>query len=648
MQVRWGLLGLAWGGALAMAGAAETWVEVETRNFTVVSNVGEGRARDAAGEFEQIRAAYAKLWPWAHLAESRPTVVLVLKDERTLKRWAPGYFTKGGIDVVWGWAEGADRDYLLLRTDSKPVHVSVAPNYDLYRAYLSLLLSASFERRLPVWLSNGLACVLGNVSVHDEEILVGRPVPWQFESFNQRHRLPLQTILDARRDSPLLLKEGQRELFDAQCYMLVHYLLFGKSGAHSVGLRRFQELWNAGRGQDAAFSEAFGDLAALEKAVAAYAQRGVVSSARFQAEARVGGVRASSRPLPQAEIAGLQAALHVAMRRPVEAQVAIREARAADPGSPHSYDAEGLLADLDRDKTRAAQAYARAVELGSTSAYSHYRAAQLAWKPEPDPPALAAQRQRLERAIEIRPSYASAYSFLAEVLVSQGDAQGGLERSRRAVALEPQESYHRVALARALHGLARSEEARKEADRGLKLAEDEAERSNAERFIRFLDESSRYEEGRARLEAARIQTACRNGDAAACAEALPGLEEACGKSDARACRFLAWLHGGKGTLPADAAKAAACWARACAAGDNAACVEHAWAVAQGEGVPKDEAKGVAALDALCNGDFLPACTRLAYVHAGRGTAAARERARALFGKACRGGEEEACQMDRLK
>ena len=94
------------------------------------------------------------------------------------------------------------------------------------------------------------------------------------------------------------------------------------------------------------------------------------------------------------------------MGRPVEAQAAIQEARTADSGSAASYDAEGLLADRDKDRPRATQAYARATELGSTNAHSHHRAAQLLWKPEADAPTLAALRQRLERAIELNGSYA--------------------------------------------------------------------------------------------------------------------------------------------------------------------------------------------------------------------------------------------------
>ena len=236
-----------------LAGAAESWVELRSANFTVVSNAGERTTRQTAWEFEQVRAAYAKLWPWAKLTESRAAVVLALKDETTLKAWAPEYFeVKGGLNVVSVSSHGADADYLLLRTDSRPSHELVAPNYNLYRAYLSALLAVSLERRLPLWLSNGLSEVFGNVSVRDKEVQLGRPIPWHLERFTQRARLPLRTVLEAEPGSALVLKDAEREVFDAQCWMLVHYLAFGDNGAHVPELNRFIQQWLAGQPQDRA------------------------------------------------------------------------------------------------------------------------------------------------------------------------------------------------------------------------------------------------------------------------------------------------------------------------------------------------------------------------------------------------------------
>jgi TPR repeat protein len=624
--------------------AAETWLSVLTPSFTVVSNAGEGTAQKTAAEFEQVRAAYAKVWPGGRMPQAKPTLVLALKNEGTMRRWAPGYFeVKGGIDIVSGSAEGADRQYLLLRTDARPTDRQVTPNYNLYRAYVGLLLRSTFDRRLPLWLSNGLAEVLGNITVGDEDVLVGRPVPWYFADFSHNARFPLQAILDARSESPLLQKETQRPQYDAQCYVLVHYLLYGDRGSHASQLARFLQLWMAGRSHDQAWAESLGSVAAVEAELPRYAGIPVIAFARFRADAKTETQRFASSVVPPAEVAGLMAAVHVAMGRPVEAQAAMREARTADPRSPASYDAEGQLADRDRDEATANQAYARAVELGSTSAYSHYRAAQLAWTPDADAATLGRIRRVLERAIELNGSDSYASSYLADVLVQQGDPAAALTAAQRAVALDPGGSYHRVAQARALHALGRTDEARQSTEVGLRLADDDAERSHAERFKLFLAQASGYAQERARHDVEEKEAAaCNSGDGAACAALAPELDRRCAEKQADACAYLGWLYGRGSGLPKDAARAAGYVARACEAGDKRACVEHAWAEAHGEGVAKDEAGAHSALDALCADGFLPACTRLALLLVGKPGGADRTRALSLFARACAGGEADAC------
>lgn len=639
------LLALALSGIRA-ADAAETWVEVRSPNFVVVSNAGEGTARSTAVEFEEVRAAFGKLWPWARLTPGWTTVVLALKNKDTLRQWAPAYFeVKGGIDVVSASVWGAGREYLLVRSDYRPANIDVTPNYNLYRGYLTLLLASSFERRLPLWLSNGLSGLMANASVHDQEVLVGRPVPWEFERFLEGPRLPLQTILDARAGSPLVDKEDQRATFDAQTYVLVHYLMFGDRGAHTAALSRFIQLWLAGRSPDQAWNEAFGDVRAVEEGLPNYARSKILSFARLRTEAKVAAEVPAKRVLSPAEVAGLRAAVHVAMGRPVEAQAAIREARTADPRSPTSYDAEGLLADRDGDDARARQAYQQAVELGSASAYSYYRAAQLAWKAQADAATLAGQRRLLEKAIELNGAYANAYSYLAEVLVQQGEAQAALAPALRAATLEQGRSYHRVALARVLQALGRTEDARKAAELGMKLAENDGERSNAERFLLFLDEQGRYARERSQHETSqKQQRACEGGDAAACAAILPDLDRACTDGQVSTCMYLSWLYSQGTGVPRDPVKAAGYVEGACAAGDKRACVEHAWALTRGEGPARDEARGRAELAKICDGGFYPACTRLGLVEAARPGSAARARAKALLARACDGGEQDACSL----
>lgn len=629
------------------AGAAESWVGVKSPSFTVVSNAGEGTARQTAWEFEQVRAAYARLWPWARLAEGRATVVVALKDEKSLSQWAPEYFeAKGGIRIASVSSHGADADYLLLRPGLRPGSRAVDPNYNLYRAYLHSLLSASLDRRLPLWLSNGLAAVFGNTSVRDKEVHVGQPVPWHLQRFSDGPRLPLRTVLEAQPGSDLALKDGQREVFDAACWVLVHYLTFADNGAHTAQLDRFIRLWLAGQPQERALAEALGDLAALEKQLPTYATRSILPFGRLQADVNIELARPPVRLLAAAEVASLQAAVHVAMDRPDDAEAAVQRARSADPGAPGSYDAEGLLADRQKQRERAVQAFEQATQRGSTRAHSWYRAAQLAWTPSADAAVLATLRQRLERAVELNPSYADARSFLAEVLVQQGQAAAALPQAERAVALEPGESYHQLALARTLQKLGRAGDARAAAQRGLQLADTPSERDQAQRLLTFLVQDNAFQQRRAAQQARQEKLqACSGGDAAACADALPELESSCEEgSAADACTFAAWLHREGRGVPKDAARSAALLDRACRLDDKRSCVEFAWAQAHGDGLPKAEPAARALLEALCGDEVFLACTRLALLHAAVPKVGEQARAKELLARACAGGESDACRM----
>jgi TPR repeat protein len=632
--------------AVPAASAAESWVEVKTAHFTVLSNAGESRARQTALEFEQVRTAYARIWAWVPDADNQRGLVVALKDELTMKRWAPGYYeVKGGIDLAAVTVHGADRDYLLLRTDTRPADQDVTPNMTLYRTYLASLFAHAFERPLPLWLSNGMSEVFGNITVHDKEILAGRPVPWHLRKFTQDSRPSLRAVLDAKPGSALVTQDSERAAFDAYCWTLVHYLFFGERGANQAKIGRFTELWAAGKPQDQALAEAFGDVALIDKQLPAYATSKILSFAQFPAEIAIEREKLPARSVPPAELAGVLAAVHVGMDRSADAKAAIDESRKADPKAPGSYDAEGLLADREDKRDAAAQAYDQAIELGSTSAHTYYRAARLAWKNDADAATLAGVRKRLERALELNPYHSYGHSFLADVLVQQGEAQPALALVLRALKLEPAESYHYVTWARVLHALKRDPDARLAATRGLTLATNDSERANAQGFLDFLGRSAAYEQQHASTLAMREQEgACVAGDSAACAGVLPRMESQCADGEGQACGFAAWIYREGRGVPKDLARAVGFLERACAAGQRESCVQHAWSQARGEGIAKNEVKAMAALDGLCEEKFYAACTRLAVLYAAKQSVPSRARAKDYLAKGCEGGDPEACRI----
>ena len=632
--------------APAASAAERPWIEVKSPHFTVVTNGTETDGREVAWQFEQMRAALQKLWPWAKLTTDKPVLVLAARDEATLKVLVPEFWEKGRQPIVSIHAEGGDRHYLAMRADTRMTDdVRMNPYFDLYRGYLHVVLSSSFERPLPLWLSRAMAELFGNLRVREKDVFLGRMIPWHMGRLKNIQLIPLNALMGADRTSPYFQEGDRRRVFDAESWALLHYLLFGDQGRHAAQINRYITLLKQGTNKDAARSEVFTDLAGLEKGLASYLHSAGIPFSRIDVDVDIGRERFPSRALSPAESAGMRAALHVAMRRPDEARALIQEAKAADPAAPGAYEAEGLLADVEGKDEPAAAAYAKATELGSTNFYAWYENARFIHHAG-QPDKLARMEKSLQRAVDLNPEYAAAWSYLADTKLSLGRKDEALGLARRAVSLEPGGSYHHATLARVLAEQSKGAEAVAEAERAVELAQADWEKQNAREVLDYVKRRASPAEAPVQGYAAgNAMDACfSGGDPAACAKLTADLDRTCSAGEGRACTALGWIQEeGKG-VPADVAKAAALYKKACDKGDKSGCARFGWLQARGEGVAKDEAAGMRSLDGLCAEGFFEACTQLAVLHAGRQTKEGIARAKDLFKKACDGGDPDACRL----
>lgn len=74
------------------AAARESWVEVRSPNFTVLSNAGEKEARRVADQFEQFRGVFQATLPQIRVDLGKPLVIFAVKNEDSLKILLPEYW----------------------------------------------------------------------------------------------------------------------------------------------------------------------------------------------------------------------------------------------------------------------------------------------------------------------------------------------------------------------------------------------------------------------------------------------------------------------------------------------------------------------------------------------------------------------------
>src|SRR5262249_5401683 len=251
------------------AGAIEkdgAWVEIKSPSFTVVSNGGEGAARQVAKEFEQIRSLFMKLW--SKEVTGRPLLIVGARDEGTMKSLLPGYWEqKKGIR--WSSMGESDRvrQFIVLRVDvssSDPDRFTSA-----YWQYAASLLGSGHPG-LPLWAERGLADFYAHTTIQGDKVLIGRAAPERIELLRDRGAVPIDKLLTADRRSPYHTTEDLPHQFDATAWALVHFLMLGDKGVHQEQLAQFVALADRGDDSQEAARAKLGDPRQLEAALETY------------------------------------------------------------------------------------------------------------------------------------------------------------------------------------------------------------------------------------------------------------------------------------------------------------------------------------------------------------------------------------------
>src|SRR4051812_36017817 len=300
--------------------AADTWLEAKSPNFTVVSNASDKKARNVAWQFEQIRSAIEKGMPWARVKLNRPILIIAVKNEASMKEMAPASWEKGDIHPASVLSTLGDRHYILLRTDVEAEdREGLNPYSQAYWSYSALIIDSSFRRPLPLWFSRGLAAVLSNSIVRDNEIQFGRVLPRFVRVMQQQPRLRLEQLLAVDQKAEYFTTEPSRTRFDAQCWLLMHYMLFGDGEQGNwMRVNTLSTELTEGKPSPDAIKDAYGSIEKLDNDSIRYVNQGRMKYVRLQVDGGVPAEKYPIRNLTDGEADAARAGFHVSTGRLVE------------------------------------------------------------------------------------------------------------------------------------------------------------------------------------------------------------------------------------------------------------------------------------------------------------------------------------------
>ena len=433
---------------------AEEWTSVQSKNFLLVGNAKERDIRKVATRLEQFREAYLRLIPVERLDASVPLTVIVFKDDLTYKPFEPLYSGQS-TGVIGFFQSSPDVDYITLSVDSKRVRSADAL---AFHEYMHLLVRNSFAH-VPLWFNEGLAEYYSTFEISDgnKKVTLGRPLSYRLQTLRERELLPLEALFKVDEHSPYYREQEKRDLFYAESWALIHYLL---SGNRRVQLSTYMELLTKGMEVEPAFRQAFqADFATIEAELRAYLRFNKFPQQVITFDKRLEFDTTSTRstPLKPAEVHFFLGDLLLHTDRLDEAAVYLRRSLALDPGFARSHASLGVI-DVRQNRFEEAKKHLEIAVAASQNYLVHYYYAYVLSREAIgsdnlaegyyDAKAAELMRSELKKTIELAPNFAEAYRLLAFINLARDERlDEAIELLKKAINLSPRRQEFLLLLA---------------------------------------------------------------------------------------------------------------------------------------------------------------------------------------------------------
>jgi tetratricopeptide (TPR) repeat protein len=432
---------------------ADKWTSVQSRNFLLVGNASEREIRKVAARLEQFREAFVRLLPVNHFDSSVPLTVIVFKTDAAYRPFEPLY---GGqsTGVVGFFQSNPDVDYITLSVDRKHVRSADAL---AFHEYVHLLVRNSFGHA-PLWFNEGLAEYYSTFDISDgnKKVTLGKSLSYRLQTLRERELVPLEQLLKIDDSSPYYTEQDKRNLFYAQSWALIHYLL---SSPRRPQLSAYLQLLAKGMEVETAFRQAFqSDFATLETELRAYLRLDKLPRQVITFDKRLEfDTLTRSVPLSEAEAQFYLGDLLLHTNRLEEAAVYLRKALALDPGFARAHASLGVIK-VRQNRFAEAKKHLEIASAGSQNYLVHYYYAYVLSREAIgadnfaegyySAETTALMRAELKKAIDLAPNFAEAYRLLAFINLARDERlDESIELIRKAIELSPRRQEFLLLLA---------------------------------------------------------------------------------------------------------------------------------------------------------------------------------------------------------
>lgn len=469
----------------------ETWTEVRSPHFIVVTNANEKQGRRVADQFERMRSVFHAAFPKLQVDPGSPIIVLAIKDEKDFRTLEPpAYLAKGSLQLSGLFLRAPDKNYVLMRLDAEGEH----PYSVVYHEYTHLLLSKAADW-MPLWMNEGLAEFYQNTQISEKEASIGEPSGENLALLRQNRLLPLADLFTVDDKSPYYHEENKGSIFYAESWALTHYIVIKDRQDKTERLKQYADFLTQKVDPVTAATRAFGDLRDLQFALESYIQRGRFNYVKMITTTEVDDSAFTVQALAAVQWDALRADFLAYSNRTAEARTLLDQVLQEDPHNVSAQETMGYLEFRQGHAEEARKRYAQAVQLDSHNFLAHYYFAAISMNGSAAAVDAAQVESSLRTAIKLNPSFAPPYDVLAVFLgMRNRDLVEAHMMALTAVSLDPANVGYRINVANVLMAMGKNQNAVEVLRAAAKLAKTPQESQSVDTVLMRAQEYAEDQE----------------------------------------------------------------------------------------------------------------------------------------------------------
>lgn len=445
LERRWHVLFVLVGMVLPASGINAEWVEVQSPHFSVVTDAGQKRGREAALRFEQMRMVFGALMGRTKVTIPVPLQIVAFRDGNEMRRFVPLWHEKP-VQVA-GLFEGSDdRCFIILdMTVDDPWQV-------VFHEYAHQLLNGNTNPQSQPWFDEGFAEFFSSIKVKGKEAEIGLPVENDWHFLQKNSLMDVADLFRVRQNSSIYSENGdRRSLFYAESWLLVHYLYDQR---WLPKLPPYFALAERGVGIEESIRQGFGMSASdLNNGLRQYLSRHQLRSYRISVDRVTDSSKYVVRRLAITDAQAVLADVHVHSADYQGKAVAEFEGvLKVEPENAAALRGLGYAYLLKHRYQQAAECFSKALKHDSDDPRLLYYSALLARSKggpglSKDREQLRVVKEQLEKVVALDAEYADAYHLLALTYASLGKKDLALQTILKAVDLNPRNERYLLNLA---------------------------------------------------------------------------------------------------------------------------------------------------------------------------------------------------------